>query len=213
MPDTTPQTRSGLPPLREFADRISQIAQQIADAFTTPDDDFHPVMVAFPGDGTGFKTFALPGDLLDQGERGKDALAEKVMVPVIDAFGARMISWTMSAWNLNLSGAKTVEQARAMATEARRIGLANHPDREEIVIINCLDALDWETRVAEIRRTAIGPPSLGPWRDFKRDHPGSETIEGRFVEPIQDALRDSSGVQDGRKIRALRSRGIRMIGF
>lgn len=202
-----------LPPLREFADRICEIAGQIADNFTRPDEDFYPVMVAFPGDNSGFKTFALPGDLLEQGEHGKDILAEQVMVPVIDAFGARMLSWTMSAWNLNLSGAKTIEEAQAMAAEARRIGLSKHPDREEIVIINCLDALDWETRVAEIRRTAIGPPSLGAWRDFKRDGAGQATIEGRFVEPIQAALRDSSGLPNRGKIAKLRSRGIRMIGF
>lgn len=203
-----------LPPLRDFASHVTTIAEAICQGFDKPDDDFYPVMVAFPGDGSGFKAFALPGDLLAQGEHGKDLLADQVMVPVIDAFGARMISWTMSAWNLNLAGAKTEAEARAMAAEARRDGISNHPNREEIVIINCLDALDWETRVAEIRRTAIGPPSLGEWRDFKRDYPGgSPTIEGRFVGPIQDALRDSSGVPDGRKIRALAQRGIRMMGF
>lgn len=207
-----------LPPLREFADQVSGIAGQIAGSFTRPDDDFHPVMVAFPGDGSGFKAFALPGELLGS-EHGKDILADQIMVPVIDAFGARMVSWTMSAWNLNLTGAKTEAEARAMATEARRIGISKHPNREEIVIINCLDALDWESRIAEIKRTAITPPTLGDWRDWKRERPdgASESarpsIEGRFVEPIQDALRDSSGVPDGRKIRALAHRGIRMFGF
>lgn len=202
---------STLPPLSTFADHVCDIADQIAADFNSPDDDFYPVMIAFPGDGSGFQTFALPAELLGQGERGKDILADEIMCPIIDAFGARLISWTMSAWILDLSGVKSMEEARRRSEEARRHGLRNHPDRREIVMINAMDAHDFENRTAEILRTETAPPTLGPWEDYKRKFPGQQpTVEGRFFSGLREALRDSPGVPNKGKMARLRSRGIRM---
>lgn len=184
---------------------VTRVAEQIADNFEKPGDtdDFHPVMVAMPGDGSDFGVFALPGELLGQGEAGKDILADKIMVPIIDAMGAKMISWTMSAWALELEGMNEAD-ARAAVQLALRNGLANHPNRVERVMVTAISSHDFESQLAEIRRSAIAPPTLGPWEDWKRKGPADQRhVEGRFFEPLQAALRDSSGIVDQRKMAAI----------
>lgn len=60
---------------------------------------------------------------------------------------------------------------------------AEHPDRVELLQVWALDAAGGDAWIAEILRTRVGPPSLGPWRD-------GTMSGGLLVDPLWEALRD-----------------------
>jgi hypothetical protein len=187
------------PALPQFVGIIRQICDRIAADFDAPDSDFAPIMVVLPGDGSDFRVFGLPGELLGGGEEGKDILADEIMVPIIDAVGAKMLAWTMSAWTLELEGMNEAAARRAVAL-AQAQGLSNHPNRVERVMVTAIDSHNVESWSAQIHRTAIAPPTLGEWEDFMRKFGDKATVEGRFLDPLQAALRDSSGKPDPDKL-------------
>ena len=190
-----------IPSLDEYAAAIKAVAESIASDFTKPDDDFHPQMQLLPGDGSGIHVAPIPGQLLASPEL-KDLLAQRVMAPAIEAVGAKLMSWLMSAWSLEFEG---IPRAEAMARfeRAEREGIAVNPDRVEIVILTAIDAHRVLTSTAKIMRTAIGPPTLGPWEDWSDKYP-TGVATGRFVEPLQAALRDSSGRPNPEFLRHMR---------
>lgn len=197
-----------LPALSDFAKMICTTADRNAKEFTRPDDDFHPIMVVMPGEHPIPSIIGLPGLLLESPE-GKDFMADKLMVPIIGILGGKMLAWTMSAWTLNfynLSPDQLARESRRLREIQGRGGsISEHPLHQETVVVNVIDPFESQVWGAQITRTATTPPSLGEWNRLDRLPDGSKPDQetGRFLTPLQAALRDSSGEPNFKALKRL----------
>ncbi len=177
---------------------LRMVAESLAGDFNQPDDDFFPQIIILPGDGTSFEVMPIDLRFFENNE-AKEYLTEVRLPPILDAFGAKLVGWLVSAWQVEFN-APDEATARRMAAGA----LDQHPDRREIVSLTGIDALSVATTQAEILRYGHAP-TLGTWEGVNT-HKNTSALDGRLVDPIQAALRDSSGKRDNQKIARLFAR-------
>lgn len=183
-----------LPTLPEFAMHMRTIVESIASDFEHPGDadDFHPQVTLLPGDGSGFIATAIDPNFFAN-EKAKDVLADVVLPQMIEASGAKMLAMVLSVWAIEFDGMNEAE-ARAALAEAQRRPIGDHPNRVERVIVTAYDSHSIAVWTAKILRHRNKPPTLTPWEDWMEKSDDHELVtDGRFVDPLQAALRDSSG--------------------
>jgi hypothetical protein len=172
--------------LNEFGMWTRGVVEQIGEGFTDHDEDWFPVMVIMPGDKSKPVVTAFDPAYLETSHT-KEILATQVMPAMINGFGGKAISMVQSVWILKLDHLPE-EEANEIYERVQREGLANEPNRVEQVMVISVNSHDIDVWGAEIDRDGTNPPRLGEW-----EHMESGDWSGRFVEPIQAALRDSSG--------------------
>jgi hypothetical protein len=186
-------------PVRQLADQAMGVVDRVIQSLQGPLDDFGPFLVAVPGDRSQPRLVDLPNELLSGEAAGKADVVQRLVLPLIAETGAKRIAWVATVFTLDLEGKSEVEANEAV----RRLmasGMADHPDRRESLIVNAMGADTVETWGARVGRTAIAPPTLGPWEDFGAAAPrllGLEAQsfygEAELLEPLRAALRESSG--------------------
>lgn len=195
---------ANLPTLEEFTEVCIEGVDQMAAAFEHPDEDFAPIMQLFAGDSQDLFVIGFDGRFLASAE-SKDMLAERIMVPMIFGTGAKMLATVLSAWALEIRGLN--EQDARMAMEmAQRNGLSNHPNKVERVIVTAMNAHKTMIAMADINRDGENPPTLGEWD--RMDTLQGGVLDGRFVTPLQNALRDNSGKADPKFLELMRAQGL-----
>jgi hypothetical protein len=163
-------------------DILKDGALQIEEAFEHPEDDWLPVMALMPEQEEGHPVLLQLDPKYFDNETTKDMLVADVMVPAIAGVGAKSVGTVLSAWS-----SVATEEQRESGNIPRPSQAEN---RVEVLIITVIDALSVNTSVAEIQRTTDGPPTLSEWDDTQAD-----SMTGRFIDEIQNALRDSDRKQ------------------
>lgn len=173
--------------IEKLMDGVCEVVEEIRTTLP-PDGDFMPVVHVFD-DESRMTVVGLDTQLLST-SFGKQFLFEGLLCPMVDRLGGRQVVCVMTAWMLAMNGEDAEEKMR----EAMESGLENHPEHVECVIVNGIDPLHTHIRTAQITRHENAPPTLGEWDIW----PSGENIvlEGRMIDPLQAALRDSSGVPD-----------------
>jgi hypothetical protein len=163
-------------------DLLKEGASQVEQAFDHSEDDWLPIMALMPDEGEGHPVMLSLDPKYFDNETTKDMLVEDVMVPAIAGVGAKSVGTVLSAWS-----AVATEEQRESGNIPRPSQAEN---RVEVLIITVIDALSVNTSVAKIQRTVDGPPTLSEWEDTQAD-----SMTGRFIDEIQNALRDSDRKQ------------------
>jgi hypothetical protein len=151
---------------REFAEWVKRYAEHYGQRFTNPLDDW-PMSVVSEHPGESPHAFELPPWVANSDE------AKRLIGPCIAAASQlsrpTKLALITSAW----------------MAPAGDHGLrpADHPERWEAVMALVIDAERSEGHIARITRTAIGPPTLGPWEEQTTE------VSGRLADPLIQALR------------------------
>jgi hypothetical protein len=186
-------------PARQLADQAMGVVDKVMASLEGPFDDFGPFLIAVPGDRSQPRLVDLPNELLNGDAAGKAEVVERLVLPTIAETGAKRIAWVATVFTLDLEG-KSEADANEAVRRLMASGMADHPDRRESVVVNALDADAVETWVARVGRTAIAPPTLGPWEDFGAG--GHRLLgleaqsfygEAELLEPLRAAVRESTG--------------------
>lgn len=176
-----------------IANHIKETVEEIGKNLP-PDADWMPVMEVFDSENNGY-VVGLTG--FESGEKSSQA-----MCLAIDQLGGKMVGTVFTAWAVN---AKDV-----MPDDLIRPGMraSSHPDRFEMLIITVMDSNNVKAVAAKIIRDPNQPPVLDEWVPWGQggctgtgENHGKLT--GQFVEPLQDALRDSSGIPNPEFLKAL----------
>lgn len=164
--------------LFEFvAMQASQIPKEV---FTEPDDDWTPVMFMECKDG-GRQIIPLEQFMAD--DNTKSILANLIMPAAISHFQATKVVLVLSVWTAQVASAEELEPIRYVPPSQRE-------NREEMLLL--LEyTKDGVTRqsMAPIVRHEDAPPTLDDWDDLEAAPAG---YEGRFIQPIVDALKQVS---------------------
>lgn len=164
--------------LFEFvAMQASQIPREL---FTEPDDDWTPVMFMECKDG---ERTILPLEQFMTDDNTKSILANLIMPAAIDHFQATKVVLVLSVWTAEVASPEELEPIRYVPPSQRE-------NREEALLL--LEyTRDGVTRqsMAPITRHEDTPPTLEDWDDLDEAPTG---YEGRFIQPIIDALRQVS---------------------
>jgi hypothetical protein len=179
--------------IEDIGNLLRESVEVIGTQFTEPDDDWIPVMGLVPQDGTNVM-LAFQGEWLSS-EKNKDALVENVMVPAITGVGAKTLGTVFSAWMAEAPADTPIEDLPKPSES---------PNKKEIVIVTAMDSFSVKTWTVEILRSKDSPPKLSSWEEIK----GTTAFSGRFVDEIQEALRDSSGQTDPEFMELLAKEGI-----
>lgn len=155
-------------------DDVAKTAAGMSEAiFTEPDDDWTPVVFMENAEGT---RATMPIEQFMENDQMKDMLTELIIPQTIQKFGATRVVMVLSVWSSKLP--KGVDwRDRPRPSEAL--------DRTEALIVSEYTTegiTRWSS--AEIIRHEDSPPTLGEW-----DESPIDGFEGRFVNPIVDALR------------------------
>ncbi len=118
--------------------------------FTTPDDDWFPVLV-FPGPSGEMNVVGVP-----MIEDRKDEVAAAIAA-LLSGNSARSAAMVVSTWMI----ARPAEDADGAALRPSQA-----PDRREALVMLAVDDSSAITRVAFIERHPAGPPTLGPAEDL-----------------------------------------------
>lgn len=180
----------------ELADIMRESIENIQQQFDNPDDDFVPVLSLVPQDGQNIM-LALDGRWLENDET-KNRLVKTVMLPAIEGVGAKTVATVFSAWQARVpEGTKIEDMPRPRDAE----------NREEVVILTVMDSFNVKTWMNVIDRDENKPPTLKGWKEMP-----TNAFTGRFVDSLQEALRDSSGKTDPDFIKILEKQGIEIGG-
>ena len=161
----------------DLAGVMRETIEGVQRQFDEPDDDWLPMMGLVPQDGENVM-LAIDADWLAN-DKSKDELVEKVMLPAIDGVGAKTIATIFSAWMSVLPEDTKIEEI---------IRPSEDPDRVEAIVLTVMDSFKIKSWVAEIDRADGFPPALKEWNEMPVN-----AFSGRFVDDVQEALRDSSG--------------------
>lgn len=165
--------------LEELARIMRESVERIQQEFDEPDDDWIPVMGLVPQEGENVM-LALDSRWLTD-ENTKDDLVKKVMIPAINGVGAKTVATVFSVWSAKVDPDVDLENFSA----------SNSPDRQEAVLVSAMNSFTRKSWMIPITRFADSPPALGDWYELP-----DNSFSGRFVDGIQEALRDSSGQTD-----------------
>jgi hypothetical protein len=161
----------------QFAEGVKGVVESIAPTLD-PDEDWMPVMQIADGEGD-VSVFGFDPAFMNS-EARKDALAQRLMVPAIDGFGGKLLATVFTCWmahydapdeNGNFNGPRPSERE----------------DRIEVLIVTVMDSNKVVAYAAQIERHENSHPTLKAWDTWENQ------LGGRFVEPLQTALRDSDG--------------------
>lgn len=161
----------------ELASVMRDTVEGVQRQFDEPDDDWIPMMGLVPQDGENVM-LAIDADWLAN-DQSKDELVDKVMLPAIDGVGAKTIATMFSAWMSVLPEDTKIEEM---------VRPSEDPDRVEAIVLTVMDSFKIKTWVVEIDRADGCPPALKEWNEMPVNG-----FSGRFVDDVQEALRDSSG--------------------
>lgn len=162
--------------LDDLARIMRESVERIQHEFDEPDDDWIPVMGLVPQEGENVM-LALDSRWLTD-ENTKNELVKKVMIPAINGVGAKTVATVFSVWSAKTDADTDLENFRASGA----------PNKEEAVLVTAMDSFKTRSWMIPITRFADSPPALGEWKELPKN-----AFSGRFVDGIQEALRDSSG--------------------
>ena len=164
-------------------DEVRRVAQEkveeIARDFKTPDDDFHPVFLLIGGDGE--VTMIPPPPHMVNSDFGKDVIAT-VVATAARAIKAQACVQVQSTWMLKL---ESPEDQQEYERRGQPLPSEWPEKRVEQVIVVAMDGEAAQMFYAPIHRDGVTPPTIGDWDSF----PSKGYVEGRFITPIQEALR------------------------
>jgi hypothetical protein len=159
--------------MTKLFDTVVQSTQEIAAKFENPGDDFVPI--AFFRSESQIQV--LPLIPFMENDTKKDMLAEVVFPMLVEKIEAIEVVTVFSAWILHFDKDEWDGETRP----------SESPDRVEVVVITSITAEGIQSNgMAYISRDPLGNeiPSLS---DF--DFEVGKRYEGRFIDPIIDALR------------------------
>jgi hypothetical protein len=157
---------------KEFTTTVLKAVERVGTMFTDPADDWSPVAFV-QVHGSGHLTVI---DLAPVMIRDKNA-ASAALAAALREMRAERCALVMSAWRAEVAGSDWDGHTPA----------SQLPDRQEIVAVTVMDGERIDAYDARIMRDEFAPPVLTDWTHTP---PESGTVmTGRFVEPIQDALR------------------------
>ena len=180
----------------DLADVMRESIENIQTKFDDPKDDFIPVLSLMPQDGQNIM-LALDGRWLENDET-KNRLVKTVMLPAIEGVGAKTVATVFSAWSAGVPEGTDIEDM-PRPSEAE--------NKQEVVVLTVMDSFNVKTWMNVIQRTDEEPPTLKGWEELPVN-----TFTGRFVETLQEALRDSSGKTDPDFMKILEEQGIELDG-
>lgn len=178
----------------DLAEIMRDSIENIQTQFDDPEDDFIPVLSLAPQDGQNIM-LALDGRWLESDET-KDRLVKTVMLPAIEGVGAKIVATVFSAWQASVSADTPIEDV-PRPSEAE--------NREEVVLLTVMDSFSVKTWMNTIERDDENPPTLKGWQEMP-----ANAFSGRFIDSLQQALRDSSGKTDPDFIKILEDQGIEL---
>lgn len=155
-------------------------AEKVQRGFAKPDDDWRPVMVGIDRSGRGH----VMGTGWDDHE-GKVYVATVVLPSFIRRFSLRATALVTSAWMVKASRLEPGATDEAQRWYAEHGGLSTHPDRQELLLISAMDALQQKSLAAPIKRYQHSPPRLARWETW--DGP-DVSFEGLMADDIRRAL-------------------------
>lgn len=163
----------------DFAKMVKDGVEAVGKSFEQPDDDWMPVLFLLDADNQG-TWVGIDGRFMASPE-SKNRLMRDVIKPMIAASGAKKMATVFSAWGVQLDKDEVEERG------APSVPPSKHPDRMEMVMVTCFDSEKVVSYQANIQRDDENPPTLAAWEELP------EGMTGRFVDGVQDTLRDSSG--------------------
>ena len=165
--------------IMDLAETMKEAVESVGRHFNSPDDDWVPIVSLVPQEGDNVM-LALDGQWFKDSET-KDLLVEKIMVPAVNGVGAKMLATIFSAWTLEVEDIDPDNLPKPSESD----------DRKEMVVMTVMDSFSISCYTATIIRHQSAPPELEDWQELEQG-----VFTGRFVETIQEALRDSSGQTD-----------------
>lgn len=152
-------------------DAISELGKHLG-----PNDDWLPVL-HIVNDKSEVFIIALDPAFFSSAEAKNDAV-NRVIAPRIISTRARMISFVATVWMVSREDINLDDPPRP----------SESPDRIECVVLSLIDRDRARAYVAQIKRDgSTNPPTLGEWEEYGAG--ANSGITGRFVEPVQEALR------------------------
>lgn len=152
--------------MTDFDDKVAvakQAVEQVGQGFDEPDDDWMPVLLAFSGEALTVVGMATPKDLWPR-------LAQSI----VRKENATFLAAVLSSWMLDSQRTPHQEIQRHMDAGG---SVSSHPDRIEVLILDCSDGRRHETWRARIIRNEDAPPRLDTWVRL----PGEGMAEGRMA--------------------------------
>ncbi len=150
---------------RKFTQTALDSVRAVGDSFSAPDDDWMPVAL-IDSRVHGFVPVALQFSDKDPLVSGLQKLLRQT--------AAERCALVMSAWSA------------IVGPEWDGLPAAQIADRFEVVAVTIIDRERVEGYSARIERREDAPPILGSWDSLLPEH---GTVTGRFVEPLQTAMR------------------------
>lgn len=174
-----------------FLDTVCKTAESIGRDFADPEDDWAPVMMTATPRGESFDayTFGFDGNLLAS-DQTKDVLVDHMMVPLIQGTGAKLVATVFSTWMLKAMPIEDLVDGEYVGPRP-----SQSPNRIEAVVVTVIAPKRMISRNAEIIRDGVNPPTLSEWEQWDDGEAGA-ILTGRFAEPLQNALNNSSGKID-----------------
>src|SRR4051794_38231242 len=142
--------------------------EQIGSVFEEPDEDWLPTMVVLTAEDKLGLVGIDPEFLSNQ--LTKQVLAEQIIPSVLREQHAVAASFISSAW-----------MAQGDAMGMMKLRPAQHPDRQECVMLTVATAFEARSMTALIIRHEDKPPTLGEWSEFPDP-------EGLFPEALRHGL-------------------------
>ena len=158
---------------RAFADQVKSAVNTIQQKFTDPEDDFIPIVQFSNGEDVSITP--IPGEMLNS-EEAKNILMGTVIPEVAKKTGTTMVATVFSAWTATYDKDTQPEDEGFVPP-------SENENRQEMVVVTVIDRERAEVHTAFILRDGEHPPGLTDWEVY------TDQIEGRMVEPIQEALR------------------------
>lgn len=175
---------------------MRESVENIRDQFDDPQDDFIPVLSLLPQDGQNVM-LALDGRWLENDDT-KNRLVKTIMIPAIEGVGAKTVATVFSAWQASVPEDTDIEDM-PRPSEAE--------NKEEVVLLTVMDSFTVKTWMNIIERSEDSPPTLKGWEELPMN-----AFSGRFIDSLQQALRDSSGKTDPDFMKILEKQGIELSG-
>jgi hypothetical protein len=158
------------PDFEKFRTLILDTAADLGKTFTKPDDDWGPALFLWTAKGLSVSDLAGLFYNNDTKDRAAPALATlfRRTKPTL----AALVS---GAWQHRIEADGPL--AGLAVDMALALGVADHPDREEVLMLQAASAAgDDELWVAPIHRSADRPPTLGDWQRCR--DPGTGRLAG-----------------------------------
>lgn len=170
------------------ADRpaFEHLLRSIGDSFTSPDDDWKPILIAQTP--RGVKFHEVDPIWISSSDR-KEFLYRVILPNFLKQWRATRAAFAMSMWyktvslpreNMKEHEIQNMPQVRQMSEH----GVRSMPDKKEGIFMTFIDRVHERTYIADIRRTGSSPPTLDQFHLFNQ-----AVVSGRVVEGIRKALR------------------------